>query len=233
MKAIVEITLKKGCFEKTNGVNVSVLRKRFVKANGWLCHIQKNGKITCKAVEEDKVLRYVIFPSGKSMLTYKEGNGPEEILKEGYVIAKDETIENGTIILSNEVIPKPYIAFFRSEALHSFQKKYGIYGLKRVNPNREYEVRNRNHINKGVHCEIITDGEIERAISYIGDSEKAKKKFPEADIFETDEVVTVKNATWVIQYIRNWKKESVITYRTLYTLKNYKELNIPEEYQVK
>ena len=237
----LEITLSKGLFVKTNGINVIKLKKKYVNANGWECFIEKSGRIRCRVIEGDKELNYCISKSGYARMTYKEKDGTTRILKEGYVIGKTESIKNGTIFLSDGPILKRH-TFFRSAGLQKFYTKYGINRIKRENPNTVYSVRN-GHCNNldaseevapivGTYCEIITDGDKEIIAEVQGSTEKLKEKFPNCNAFELEEMVEVKNATWVIKHIKTWNENEVREYRVLYSLKDYKDLNIPDEYKV-
>ena len=241
MRSFLEITLKNGCFTGTNGVNVTEFKTYTVKGNGWECYIERSGRIFCRAIEGDAKLHYTIAKSGYARMSYFEKGKLEKIIKEGYVVTQNGSTKNGVIILSDGPIHKRY-AFFRSESLQKFQNEYGIVKTKKVNPNTVYSVKNThcNHLEDsgevipdvGTYCEIITDGNQEIIAEILGNAEKLKENFPNSSAYELEEMIEVKNATWVIKHIKTWNEHEVKEYRILYSLESYDQLDIPDKYKV-
>ena len=242
MKNILEITLKNGCFTGIKGVDVTEFKKYSVKANGWECFVEKSGRIFCRTTEGDKRLHYTITQSGYFTMTYIEEGKVTKVLKEGYISDRKEGLANGTIFLTDGPIIERY-AFFKSAGLQEFYTKYGISVIKKANPNTMYSVKNA-HCNNlddsgdritdyGTYGEIITDGIKEKKGEVWVNMEELSEKFPNCNAFEFEEMIEVTNATWVIKHIKTWNKDEVKEYRILYSLANFKDLNIPAEYKVK
>lgn len=235
----LEITLKNGLFEKTNGVNVCEFSETCVNANGWECFIKEDGRIVCRVVKGKEELRYTILKSGYSRMTYQKDDEPIKTIKEGYVISRGESINNGVIFLSDGEI-KELHTFFRSEALHKFHLEYGIARIKKVDPNIQYFVKNahcrreneNDEINSGVFSELLTDGKANKIAEIWTDTEKLNEKFPGCDVSELEEMIEIEGATWVIQHVRRWRGDEVKEYRILYSRVDFNELNIPEEFKV-
>ncbi|MBQ6991834.1 MAG: hypothetical protein IJN50_02825 [Clostridia bacterium] len=242
MRSFLEITLKNGCFTGTNGLNVTEFKNYTVKGNGWECYIERSGRIFCRTVEEDKIIHYTITTAGYFTITYIEVDKVTKVLKEGYITDRKKGLENGTIFLSDGPITKR-VAFFRSVGLQDFQNKYGINGgIKKLDPNTIYSVRNA-HCNNletsgdvipdiGTFCEIITDGTKEKIGEVWGNTEELKERFPNCNAFELEEMFEVKDATWVIKHVKTWNEDKVTEYRILYSKENYTQIEIPDNYKV-
>lgn len=236
----LEITLKNGLFDKTNGVNICEFRETYIKANDWECFIKKDGGIVCRVIEGNKELRYAILKSGYSRMTYQEGNEPMKIIKEGYVINRGESIGNGVIFLSDGYITEKH-TFFRSESLHKFHLEYGIARIKKVDPNMQYFIKNAHckgggydtdEINSGVFSEVLTDGKANKTAEIWTDTQKLSEKYPGCDVSELEEMIEIEDATWAIQHVRKWRDDKIKEYRILYSRVDFNQLNIPKELKV-
>ncbi|MBE5819542.1 MAG: hypothetical protein E7310_01760 [Clostridiales bacterium] len=236
--AVLEVTIKEGKFVQTNNIKVEEFSDNYVRGNGWEAFITPNGRIKCQAIQKDEndiehKIYYVINTRGSSWLRYKKGINPPILLKRGYVVAKGESIKNGTIGLSGGSIQKRYV-YFRNEALQNFLMEYGISKINRLNPNRIYQGYLIYNDNEKYYSTIITDGEEEIISNTPNEKERLTKSLATSKaLFVGSEKTSVKNATWVLQIIQKKLGEECQIYRILYSLESFKDLNIPSEYKVK
>lgn len=236
--ANLEITIKNGKFVETNHVNVEEFSDTYVRGNGWECFIADDGKIKCQAVKKyseefEERIYCVINTKGASWLKYRETGKPPELLKRRYVVPEGVSIRNGMLGLSDGEIKKRHV-YFRQEALQNFLDEYGISKIKKANPNKTYQGYLAYNDNENHYSNIVTDGDEEIIRNTPDEKEKLTKSLTTiSDLVVRCEKVEVQNATWVLKTIRKRVGEDVEFYRILYSLANFKDLNIPAEYKVK
>ena len=238
--ANLEITIKNGKFIKTNHVNVEEFSDTYVRGNGWECFIADDGKIKCQAVkkhseEYEERIYCIINTRGASWLKYRETGKPAELLKRRYVVPEGVGIKNGMIGLSDGEIKKRHV-YFRQEALQNFLKEYGISKIKKVNPNKIYQgyLADDYKGNEKYYSNILTDGDEEIIANTPEEKENLRKRISQSsDVIVMAEKAKVQNATWVLQIFTKQVGEHLEIYRILYSLKNFREINIPEEQKVK
>lgn len=240
MKNILEITLKNGKFVGTNHVNVEEFSETYVRGNGWECFIADDGKIKCKAVkkhgqEMEESIYFVINTRGSSWLKYREKENPPKLLKRRYVVPKGVSMQNGTIGLSDGEIKKRHV-YFRHEALQEFLNQYGIAKIIKANPNKIYQgyLAEDYENEEKYYSNILTDGQEEIVPNTPKEKEKLKEILSESpDLIVRAEMTRVCNATWVLKIVKKQVGKQIVNYRVLYSLENFKDLNIPPEYKVK
>ncbi|MBQ6991833.1 MAG: hypothetical protein IJN50_02820 [Clostridia bacterium] len=236
--AVLEITIKEGKFVQTNSIKVEEFSENYVRGNGWEAFITPNGRIKCQAIQKDEndiehKMYYVIDKKGSSWLRYKKGMEPSIRLKHCYVVPKGESIKNGTIGLSGGSIQKRYV-YFRNEALQNFLMEYGISKINRLNPNKIYQGYMIFNDDEKYYSTIVSDGEEEIITNTPDEKERLTKSLATSkDLTVRAEKTSVKNSTWVLQTIQKQLGSKCEIYRVLYSLKSFKDLNIPAEYKVK
>lgn len=234
---ILEIKIKDGKFVSSNNVNVEEFSDTYVRGNGWQCFIKVNGAIKCETISQEnadmqQTKYFIIYPNGSGQLKYRKNEEPPIHLRKRYVVPKGCSIKNGTIGLSSGTIEERY-AYFRHEELQNFLEQYGINRIKKADPNDVYQGYLVYNDSENYYSTIITDGE-EVIINDPSEIEKLSKNFSTSDDFIIrSEKIIVTNATWALKVVRKRKGEEVYVYRVLYTLENFKNINIPSNYKVK
>lgn len=233
---VLEITLKNGKFVSTNNVNLEEFSDTYIKGNGWECSIKVNGAIKCKTIEEDSETKeeiyVIIYPNGSRQVKYRKNNEHPILLKKGYVVPEGVGIANGTLGVSDGIIKERHV-FFRHEALQNFLREYGITKIIKANPNYIYQSFLAFNDNENHYANILTDGEEEIISNTPDEKENIKKRISQSSgLIVRAELIKIKNATWVLRTVRKRVGEKAEIHRTLYSLKNFRELNIPTEYKV-
>lgn len=223
--ATLEITLKDGKFASTN-MPVDILTDTYLKGFGWECYIFDNGKISCKAIEfyqgEKVSMRYVMWPHGYARLTYKRQHLAPITRKNGYVVPKGEMIKDGIIGLSDGEV-KNRFAFYRTETLQNALKKLGVNKIRKKDPNDKYFLKNGCYLKGQNSMEITTDGICEQEFFSNGKTAIFEIEFPGAGYYETEELIRVSNATWVLITFKREDEKGIKIYKTLRTLKDIEE----------
>ena len=131
------------------------------------------------------------------------------------VFEKVLPLRDGTYILGNGNINNRFVAF-REKEYADFLYNNGIRSHRHIDPNRTYSFRNYGYydcLGNGTKISVKTDGKIIRN-------------------YDTDEYTTefsIEGATYamILEYQKGPRMNG--TYTTLYTLKGWRELSIPDE----
>lgn len=137
------------------------------------------------------------------------------------VFKKVLPLRDGTYILGNGNINDRFVAF-REKEYADFLYRNGIRSHRRMDPNRTYSFRDYGYydcLGNGTKISVKTDGKIIRNYNY-----------------DTDDHTTefsIEGATYamILEYQKGSRMNG--TYGTLYTLKDWRELSIPEEWTEK
>lgn len=190
--------------------------------NGWQCQIDSKGNVACVCGRDYKdgkhTVTYTVYPDGYAEL---ERITPKarEILKSGYVIGANETLDSGVIGLSGGNVDERF-AYFRNASFRKFMGDFCLDHLKRKDPNMNYIIRNIADTGQRVTTEIVTDGKTEVVSVSSGMTETLQIMYPGAGCFEEYKEIKVADASYVIvKEVRNGKHKN-----TLYSMQEVREL---------
>lgn len=194
----LHLTLENGFFVKAD-MPVKILKPTHVLGNGWNCTIKKNGTIICIASRKYKSglrsIRYMIHPNGFAELTLKKTGSHIKILKKNFVTPKGSMVSNGMIGLSGGQIDNRY-AYFRDDKFQEILKEFGFTGIKFMDPNQEYHIREAYNVNEFSHGSVITDGNHISIPSNSGKSDYWEQI--DSSWYEQDITILVTDATWAV-----------------------------------
>lgn len=196
-----------------NNVRVEEFHDRYVRGNGWICIMHKNGDFHCVATGVYKGtpcrMKFKI-EEGHQTLTLKTSDKEIQLIKE---YEMDKWPDDGIIGLTSGLIPKRN-AYFRDELFQEFLDEYGITSVKSTEADFIYPLEQK--VCRGVTVfeeTIETDG---RTIQIF-----EAEDYPNEQWKNVYQEIEVTGATWVIKKVF---ESGNLTHKILYTDMDLKEI---------
>lgn len=220
--ATLRITVRAGKFIKASGTDFKKINERQVIGNGWRAYIHSDGTIECISAQQysdgQHSIRYVLYPDNIEKLTLLT---PSDGLNVLYKRKRDT--REGVLGLSDGFIDERY-AYFRQIEFQKFLDRYSITAVDRSDPNRIFNMSNKQWKDGSVYYHLYTDGVVEVVdMSFIQTQNECYDNIR----YETMLRIKVSNATWAILRKKCNFSGDVKQSAILYSEQRVMTLNLP------